>query len=74
MTSLPEEVVNKIKLGDSEVAEWSINQAICRAHKCRAVRETLEQVNAWRRQIPFQVKYKITLNADDLSLIEIIEQ
>ena len=54
LTSLPEEVVNKIKRGDSEVAEWSINQAITearRAHKRRAVRETLEQVDAWQRQI-----------------------
>ena len=59
LTSLPEEVVNKIKRGDSEVAEWSINQAITearRAHKRSAVREVLEQVDAWQRQINQGVK------------------
>ena len=59
LTSLPEEVVNKIKRGDEEVADWSINQAISKArkiHKRRAVTKILDQVDIWQCQINQGVK------------------
>ena len=54
LAKLPKSIIEKIRSGHHDYAEWSTNQAIkesCRLYKINEVQETIKKVQKWKKLI-----------------------